>query len=75
MSLTAEGDNKTILVVVCRNPSQAYCSKDQKHIGFLREGKIVIEKDAPSITEKDHTMIFRAFQALTVALINVHETP
>ena len=73
MSLTAE-DGKTILVVVCRQPSQAYCSKDQKHIGFLREGKVVPEKDAPTITEKDHHMIMRVFQALTVALLNIHET-
>lgn len=73
MSLNAEGDDKTILVVVCRNPSQAYASKDQKHIGFLREGKLVPEKGAPAITEKDHAMIIRAYQALTVALINVHE--
>lgn len=72
MSITAE-DGKTILVVVKRNPSEAYCNKEQKHIGFLREGKVVPEKDSPAITEKDHAMILRAYQALTVALINVHE--
>ncbi len=66
-------DNKHILVVVCLEPPEAYCSKDQKHVGFIQGGKVVPAKDAKPLSEREHTLVIRHFFALRAALTNLYE--
>jgi hypothetical protein len=69
-------DQKHILVVVCLNPIDAYCNKDNKHIGHIREGKLVPVKDTSTsgcdVSERESDMVMRCYQALRVALDAIH---
>ena len=68
-------NGKTILVVCCINPSEAYASKDQKHLCFIRGGKLVLpDKDPQPISANEEIMIVRAFYALQLVLMNLFET-
>jgi hypothetical protein len=67
-------DEKHILVVTCLEPSEAYASKDQKHLGFIVGGKLVPTKDAQPISEREHALIMRHFFGLRAFLTNVFET-
>lgn len=67
-------DNKTILVTVCLNPPDAYVSKDQKHIGFIREGHVVPDKDVKPLSEREQTLVMRHFFALRATLSNLYES-
>lgn len=64
-------DGKHILVVVAVDPIDAYFNKDNKHLGHIREGKLALVKDA-TVSERESDMIWRCYQALRVALDNIH---
>lgn len=66
-------DQKFMLVCVCLNPADAYFSKDNKHVGHIREGKLVPIKGA-TVSERESGMILRCYQALRVALDAIHGT-
>lgn len=70
-------DGKTILVCVCIDPLEAYASKDQKHLCFIREAKLVMpEKDPQLISEREQEILIRAFFGLKGMLVNLSkETP
>ncbi len=69
-----DGDNgKHILVVVCLEPPEAYCNKDQKHVGFIRGGKVVPDKKAEPLSEREHTLVMRHYFGLRAALTNLYE--
>jgi hypothetical protein len=68
-----DGDNETfILVTVCLEPPEAYCSKEQKHVGFIRGGKVIPSKDI-TLSEREQTIVMRHFFALRAALSNLYE--
>jgi len=70
-----DGDNDThIIVVACLEPSEAYASKNQKHLGFIVGGKLVPAKDAPLVSEREHSLILRHFFGLRALLTNLFET-
>lgn len=70
-----DGDNnKTILVVVCLDPPEAYASKNNKHLGFIVAGKLIPDKDAEPVSEREHKLIVRHFFGLRAALTNLFET-
>lgn len=67
-------NGKYLMVSVCANPSDASASKDQKHLCFIREGKLVLpEKDPESISENEEKMILRSFFALRGVITNLFE--
>ncbi len=70
MGLDAD-DGKHIAVVVCLDPPEAYANKDQKHLGFIVAAKLVPAPKAEPVSEREHTLIIRAYFALKVALDNV----
>lgn len=37
-------DGKHILITICLNPPEAYASKNQKHLGFIKDGTLVVDK-------------------------------
>lgn len=71
-----DGDNdEHIMVVVCLDPPEAYTNKDGKHVGHIKAAKVIPVKDAPALSEKEHTAIIRAHFALKVALENAYAPP
>lgn len=71
-----DADNgKTILVLVATNPLEAYASKDQKHLCFIREGNVVPpEKDPQPISEREGQMILRTYFGLRALLSSLFES-
>lgn len=72
-------DDKHILVVVCLNPVDAYANRDNKHLGHIREGKLVpIGNDSTSLgatlSTCESDMIMRCYQALRHSLDAIHGT-
>lgn len=71
-----DGDNgEHIMVVVCLNPPEAYTNKGGQHVGFIVAAKVVPDKKAPPISEREHTAIIRAHFALKAALENAYAVP
>ena len=68
-----DADNgKFIMVVVCYEPFEAYASKDQKHLCFIREGKLVMpDKDPQSVSQREEQMLLRTFFALRGVITNL----
>lgn len=65
-------DNKHIMVVVCLDPPEAYANKDQKHLGHIVAAQLVLVKGA-TVSDREHTLIIRAFFALRGTLTNLFE--
>lgn len=64
-------DGKNILVVVCLQPDEAYASKNQKHIGFIRDGKLIPEPKGEPASQRETTAIESAYAALRVAILAI----
>lgn len=68
-------NGKHIMVSVCTGPDEAHASKDQKHLCFIREAKLVLpDKDPQPISENEEKMILRSFFALRGVITNLFET-
>lgn len=66
-------DDKHILVVVCLDPPEAYASKNQKHLGFIRDGKMIPSEDSEKVSDREHALIMRHFFGLRALLTNLYE--
>ena len=51
-----------LMVVVCEKPSEAYCSKKGKHVGFIVAAKIVYDED--TLSDMEERTIIRMYFAL-----------
>lgn len=67
-------NGKYIMVSVCTNPFEAHASKDQRHLCFIREAKLVFpDKDPQSVSEQEEKMLLRTFFALRGVITNLFE--
>lgn len=59
-----DGDaGEHILVTVAERPTEAYASKNNKHLGFIREGKLEVDKKA-IISPSENAAILAAYALL-----------
>jgi hypothetical protein len=71
--MALDGDeDKTLMVVVCLNPLDAYVSKDGKNIGHIVSGKLNPVKDA-KFSEREEKLIIRSSGLLFTALLDMVE--
>jgi hypothetical protein len=72
MVATVDGDEgSTILVTVCVDPTEAYASKNQKHVGFIREDAFLPDKGA-QVSEPEVKAILLAHHFMVDALNDIH---
>jgi hypothetical protein len=82
VTLTAD-NGETMLVVVRREPLEAYASKNQKHLCFMKAGKLVrptLDPKKPEdklepISLNEEGMIWRAYFGLRGLLGNLFDPP
>ena len=68
-AMMLSGDNDScLMIMVCFNPSEAYVSRDNKHIGFIEAGKLQTAPKTATPSDRECKLITRAYFALLVAL-------
>jgi hypothetical protein len=68
-----DGDNGSILsVVVCLSPDEAFASKNQKHVGIIRDGKFLLSpKATETVSTNEEAVIIRAYFGMKNLLMNM----
>jgi hypothetical protein len=64
-------DGKHMLLVVCLNPSEAYVSKNQKHLGFIVAGQLVPDPDA-QVSANELRTINKAYIVMQTTLDSLY---
>lgn len=59
-----DGDgDEHILVTVAEQPTEAYASKNNKHLGFIRDGKLEVDKKA-TVSPSENSSILTTYALL-----------